>query len=88
MTEPPKQSQPPLNGCHNREPFRESLEVQDGWRSVEIGLETVRVPRMKVIEFRNSKDCRYSKDNDDPRCTGCKWNQWGKNHEPPAKTCP
>lgn len=62
-----KQSQPPRNGCYNREPFRESLTVQDGWMCG--------VRRMVVIPFRNSMDCQYSKDTPDHRCAGCKWNQ-------------
>ncbi len=64
------------------------LPVQDGWDTVTvnagqmtnnhpIGLklspgQQIRVPRMKIIPFRNSVDCQYDKGETDPRCAGCK----------------
>lgn len=68
-----KQEQPTLNGCYNREPFRDSLTVQDGWND-----DGTR--RMKVIQFRNSMDCQYSRDTPDTRCAWCKWNQQEQNN--------
>lgn len=62
------QEQPDRNGCYDRQPFKTTLNVQDGW--LENGAQ-----RIKEIPFRNSMDCQYSKSTADKRCEGCKWNQ-------------
>ena len=63
-----------LNGCHNRQPYKESTTVQDGW----IMDGVTRVARMVAMPFRMSQRCEYSRDpmglgKNDERCTGCKW---------------
>ena len=69
--------------CHNREPFREEVEVQRGWRDVPTGVHqvwdnqqaTVRVPAVSQVRFRMNPDCQYTKTalgQADPRCEGCK----------------
>lgn len=67
-----------MHGCHNRAPYKETREIQDGWVYGEVGSKqlpvTTRYPRMKVIAYRNSMECQYTKmvpeDND---CSGCRW---------------
>lgn len=62
----------PVYGCHNREPYKPSLVVQDGWFH-RPGADT-RLPRMVVIPFRNRPDCVYTTSDlgrTDPRCSGC-----------------
>lgn len=64
-------------GCHNRAPFKATLQVQDGWAGVVLGDGTPsRAPAMKTVPFRNVPDCQY-KDTDlgkaDARCVGCCW---------------
>ena len=51
-------------GCFNRAPFRERLEMQDGW-NVEGTRETV------VMPFRMSRECRYDRSLYDSACAGC-----------------
>jgi len=46
-----------MNGCYNREPFRESIKVQDGW----IDYVNSRMPKMIDAPFRMSKECEYQK---------------------------
>lgn len=55
-----------MNGCHNREPFRESLVVQDGWN-----VDGTR--HTKVIPFVMSEDCQHDRRATDKGCDGCKW---------------
>ena len=52
-------------GCHNRAPFRERLEMQDGW-TAEGAREVV------VMPFRMSHECRYDRSLSDSACLGCK----------------
>lgn len=60
-------------GCYNRQPFKDSTVVQDGWFLDGV----TRTPRMVKVKDTMSKDCRYSKDpalgQKDERCVGCKW---------------
>lgn len=39
--------------CYNRPPFKREIEVQDGWRDVDVltpnGTETITVPRFRVV---------------------------------------
>lgn len=63
-----------LNACHNRNPFKERMVVQDGWYMDGY----TRTPRMIAIDNPMSKDCQYSKDpmgygQQDKGCEGCKW---------------
>jgi hypothetical protein len=64
-----------LNACHNRKPFRDTLRVQDGWADSSLS----RLPVMKEVPFRNSRECIYSTDplvgSKDPGCEGCRWKQ-------------
>lgn len=53
-------------GCHNREPFRESLAVQDGWN-------VYGTRHMVVIPFAMSKDCQHDKQETDDGCKDCRW---------------
>lgn len=57
------------NGCYNREPFKESLEVQDGY----VNLDHTRIARMKTIPFVMSRECKHDKKDTDPKCQGCRW---------------
>lgn len=63
------------HGCFNREPFKHSLQVQDGWTTVEFGsYDTSRLARsMKTIPFVMSRSCQHPERATDPRCAGCKW---------------
>jgi hypothetical protein len=66
----------PAYGCHNREPFRESVLVQDGWIETIVQGQLARVARMKAIPFRNMRECGYQLSEigkADPRCVGCCW---------------
>jgi len=56
------------HGCHNRQPFKQELQVQDGW--TEDGRRV-----MKQIPFRMSNECEWSKEHDDDKCTSCRWKQ-------------
>jgi len=56
------------HSCHNREPFKQSLRVQDGWLGGALR-------NMKQIQFRMSNECEWSKEHDDDKCTGCRWKQ-------------
>lgn len=68
--------------CYNREPFKSSVWVQDGWtHSVNASYPSSRLPRMAWIPFRMAASCQYSKDDKyaDPGCTECKHNQRTQN---------
>lgn len=59
-------------GCHNRQPYRPDMLVQDGhwWPD-----ESTRHPRMVKVPFRMANDCQYTKSElgkNDAKCTGCK----------------
>ncbi len=68
-----------LNGCHNLPREAKPLLVQDGW--IDSGIrpdgtfyghrELVRLPRMVLIPFINSLECRYDQQARDVGCTGC-----------------
>jgi len=57
------------NGCHNRKPYAQVVEVQDGW--------TWNGRRdMTNISNPMARDCQYTKTTlgqADKGCTGCKW---------------
>jgi hypothetical protein len=62
-------------GCHNRKPYKNSLEVQTGWFS-EFARGHTRTPNMEFSPFRMERDCQYTKTDlgqADPKCAGCKW---------------
>lgn len=66
------------NGCYNREAFKESLMVPDGYTGKEYvvtwdGKIPIRVQRMKEIPFVMSTTCQHDRRSTDPRCEGCKW---------------
>lgn len=59
-------------GCHNRKPFVDSIEQQDGW--VERG--DTRNAVLVETPHRMAKDCQYTHTKlgqDDKRCAGCLW---------------
>jgi hypothetical protein len=58
-----------VNGCHNRAPYKETVEVQDGWTSDQ-------TRRMVTIPFPMTTDCQYTLSElgqKDEKCVGCKW---------------
>lgn len=61
-----------LNGCHNRQPYRQHMKVADGhWDD---GVQ--RIPKLTSIPFRMSTECNYTRTElgkTDQRCEGCKW---------------
>lgn len=62
-----------MNGCHNREPFKSTTLMQDGW----VNVHGIRIPKMIEVPFRMSTTCNYQADpmgygQKDPACTGCK----------------
>lgn len=64
--------------CHNRQPFRTTMRVQDGWVVINIRGLATRVPRMVDISFTGTPDCMYTSSPQglvDPKCEGCKWKQ-------------
>lgn len=69
-----------LNGCHNRPEGRPTYPAQDGYFEDSFPDGTpLRSPKWVLIQDRAmSKDCRYSLHTDDPGCTGCRHNQWGR----------
>lgn len=65
------------NGCFDREPLRDKVYVQDGWRYHHDGVQFTRIPIIKEIPDPMTKDCRYSVDyGNDPGCAGCIHNQY------------
>lgn len=61
-----------FNGCHNREPFKTEIVVQDGW----IYGGDVRMAKTKTSPCRMAPDCQYTLTElgkADPQCAGCKW---------------
>ena len=59
-------------GCHNREPFVDTVVVQDGWDYSA----THRQARVKTIPFVMLKECSYTTTElgrKDAGCTACKW---------------
>lgn len=57
-----------LYGCHNREPFKSHIKVQDGWQDGKV--------RYRFIEFRMEPTCQYRYTDlgkQDKMCEGCKW---------------
>jgi len=59
-------------GCFNREPFKETMRVQDGW--IWKDNRHTRIPKMVSLKFSMSKKCEYQKDDkyNDQGCVGCK----------------
>jgi hypothetical protein len=63
-----------MNGCHNREPLRDYVVVQDGWNNDPTT--QTRSARMVMIKDPMTKDCQYTLSDlgkADPKCAGCKW---------------
>lgn len=60
-------------GCHNRAPFRETVEVQDGWNA-----DGTR--RTVEMTFRMARECRYDRSLDDSACAGCMHAGSGERH--------
>lgn len=59
------------HGCFDREPFRTTMKVQDGY--TEGG--SHRIPHVVEVPFRMSFECEYRKTDlgkKDPGCDGCK----------------
>jgi hypothetical protein len=60
------------HGCHNREPYLQSLPATDSIRIKGLSVTHGRVQ----IPFRMAKDCQYTKSDLgqlDKDCYGCKW---------------
>jgi hypothetical protein len=58
-----------LHGCHGREPFAQTVQVQDGWSADQRRI-------MKEIPSFGSPQCEYVRSGlgaTDPGCAGCKW---------------
>ncbi len=65
-----------LNACHNREPFKDTTIVQQGWvDGFGIGGTPTRLPALTAIPVPMTKECQYSIRTPDPKCAGCRWNQ-------------
>lgn len=62
-----------MNGCHNRDPYKAHLMVQDGYHQNT----AARIAKMKQIEsFAHKSECQYTKSEsgrNDAGCDGCKW---------------
>ncbi len=61
-----------MNGCHNREPLRDYVRVQNGW----VTRGQSRDPLMVTIPDPMTKECVYTRSavgQADPGCVGCKW---------------
>jgi hypothetical protein len=59
------------NGCHNREPFKQLMNVQDGWTQGG----SHRVGYMVDVPFRMNPECQYTHTElgkTDKGCDGCK----------------
>ena len=69
------QTQPRLNGCHNRPAKAGTYYAQDGYFSPVHRVGAVERPaRFVPIKHVMSEDCVYSKHTADPGCAGCRWN--------------
>lgn len=64
-------------GCHNRDPLKDTVVVQQGWTEYyyDPRLRTAtRQPVMVELADPMTKDCQYTLSAPaDPRCTGCRW---------------
>lgn len=63
-------------GCHNRQPLRSHLIVQDGWQTQSLsgGASWSRMPVMRLAEVPMTKDCQHTLDApNDKKCKGCRW---------------
>lgn len=61
-----------LNGCHNRQPYRSTIPMQDGWYMDGHS----RSPKMLSVPFRMNPECVYTTSElgqADAKCSGCKW---------------
>lgn len=75
-----KQTDLPKYGCHNRQPFKDSVLMPSHTRFMPIAdennfvsgtcLQEVRV--YKQVPFRMSRECQYDQQRADPKCVGCK----------------
>lgn len=69
----------PVYGCHNRAPFRDTVVVQQGWKSWRAADGPIERESVLVeIPFRMSRVCEFTKSalgQADKRCTGCSWRQ-------------
>ncbi len=63
------------NGCYNREPFLKGYTALDGYFVAKIEGVTRRLPKMTLVEAKNTFDCQYSKNTLDEKCAGCKHNE-------------
>lgn len=61
-------------GCHNRKPFRELLEVQDGYYAAK----GTKAPRWVYKPFKMQPLCQYTQTElgrVDKGCTDCQWRE-------------
>ena len=64
MTATPRK---PRNGCHNRAPFKDAVELRDHHGRL-----------VESFPFRMATDCQYTKSDlgqADTLCQGCRWRQ-------------
>lgn len=62
-----------VNGCYNREPYKETVIVQDGWW---LKGQNEKTGRLIKIPFHMTTDCQYTLSElgqKDVKCVGCKW---------------
>lgn len=60
------------HACHGRWPFNERYDAQDGYTTLEIAGEKVRVARVVEVPHTMTTSCQYTKTNqNDPKCFGC-----------------
>ena len=59
-------------GCHNGERGKPHLLVLDGYETKSDATGNYAIPRMKLIDFVMSTECRYDMSLSDKRCSGCK----------------
>lgn len=64
--------------CFNREPYRDTVEVRDGWEDVCVGGYWIRAPRIIEIPDPMSKGCQQHGPKGEAKlhgwdCEGCRW---------------
>lgn len=64
-------------GCHNRDEYKKTLTVQNGFmrHSYNFG-RSFEVPNKVEVPFRMTKECQYTKTDlghKDEKCIGCRW---------------
>lgn len=58
--------------CQNRLPFNAHYTAQDGYVTLEISGEKVRLAKVVEVPHTMTTDCQYTKTNQhDPKCFGC-----------------